>query len=210
MQKQQSSTSGGDSSRALPIADVMKLPNMPASNATISTALADILNGKKKSFSVSLETQKNFYLIFFRINLLAMYATTTLPVYSLNWWQLSMKHKKYMPCNEVCYIYSVYLIYVCVFVRRHTDSRWKFVMTIILMEPFMWPIKINNLTTICLQTIFLFFGCWYFGQTTWKIIIALRHRHPFRRCLIICAIKSEKTTQWKLINCVWIYLSHNY
>lgn len=57
VQKQQSSTSGDSSSRALPLADVMKLPNMPASSATISTALADILNGKKKSFSVSLETQ---------------------------------------------------------------------------------------------------------------------------------------------------------
>lgn len=56
--QKQSST---DPTRALPLADVStKLP------ATISTtALADILNGKKKSFSVSLETQILFKLNFF-------------------------------------------------------------------------------------------------------------------------------------------------
>jgi hypothetical protein len=94
-----------DLSRALiPIADVMKLPNMPAPSApTTISSLADILSGElnfffSRAFSVSFETH-----IFFRVcrswfisNIIfCVWHLSTLSddVFcrpTLNWWQLSL------------------------------------------------------------------------------------------------------------------------
>jgi epithelial splicing regulatory protein 1/2 len=56
LKKEYLNTKSGDLSRAIiPIADVMKLPNMPAAVSPASMSLADILNGKfNEIFSVSL------------------------------------------------------------------------------------------------------------------------------------------------------------